>query len=48
MRQTAIRTLLGFGLIFLALTPAKAADRSSVSSWLTFGCFRNSPSSCRT
>lgn len=27
MRQTAIRTLLGFGLIFLALTPAKAADK---------------------
>jgi tol-pal system protein YbgF len=27
MRQTAIRTFLGFGLIFLALVPAEAADK---------------------
>jgi tol-pal system protein YbgF len=27
MRQTAIRAFLGFGLIFLALAPAKAADK---------------------
>jgi tol-pal system protein YbgF len=27
MRQIAIRTFLGFGLIFLALAPAKAADK---------------------
>jgi tol-pal system protein YbgF len=27
MRQTAIRTFLGFGLIFLALVPATAADK---------------------